>query len=149
MPPEISRRSLLAGAVSGFGVLATGGYVWNQYTTRNFLRFRPLEVVNESNEQVEIAVTVWKDGANNYEQTHDLELPGGQAQTRHLNGPWIKSGGEYSIRVATTDEELVLDNREIVSRLEDADWGSSCARVTIVVTEDETLESRILPSKGC
>ncbi|MCU4744429.1 hypothetical protein [Natronoglomus mannanivorans] len=153
MRPSISRRSLLAGTLGGVGVLASGGYAWNQYATRNALQFRPLEGHNESDEPVTLTVTASSDGTEVYEGTYDLAPAGDERgeDTRYLAGPWIKHPDEYSLRVATDDEEfvLVLENSEIIDRLEDTGWGSECARVTITVTDAGTLESAVATSEQC
>lgn len=145
MAPDIDRRSLIAG-IGGLGAVATGGYAWTRYATRDHLQFRPLEGVNNTDEPVELVVTALSDGTGEYERTDDLE-PGADAKS--LAGPWIKHADAYSLRARTADAELVLENREIVDRLDDAGWGSDCAHVRIVVTEDGDLESRVRPSEYC
>jgi hypothetical protein len=149
MPSELGRRSLVAGALGGLCMVATGGYAWNQYATRSHLQFRPLEAVNESDEPVTITVTVRSDRRDGYERTADLATAGDEEETRTLPGPWIKSPEAYSVHAATDGEELHLENPEIVDRLGDADWGRNCVRVTIVVTEESRLESRVVPSDRC
>lgn len=152
MPSNRSRRTLVAGALGGlggFGALATGGYAWNRYATRDYLRFRPLEAVNESNEPFSIAVTVRSDRRGKDERTVHLEATGDEGDASRLNGPWIESPRAYSVRVTTDGEELVLGNRELVERLEGANRGSDCAHVTVVVAEDSRLEAEVSPSDEC
>lgn len=151
MSPRTSRRSLVVGAAGAVGALVTGSYAWNQYDTRYYLRFRPLEAVNESDEPAALAVTVAGDLEEGDERIYDLEPAGHEdgRNDRSINGPWIKRSDEYSIRVRLDGEELVLRNREIVDRLDDSGWGSDCARVTLTVTPGRTLESRVGPSDVC
>ncbi len=152
MVPSISRRSLLTGVVGavGAGGLGVSGYNWYKYSSlhssRNHLRFRRLRGRNRSDEPATLTVTVRDDGSHFHDQTYDLEASGDEADgdEKPLNGPWIKSAGEYSIHVELEDEELVLEHAEIVDRLDEMSCqGSDDAEVTIIVTEERTFESAV------
>lgn len=150
MVPDVSRRSFASGVVGALGIGALGytTYQWQQYSrlhsTRNHLRFRPLRGVNQSDEPITLDVTVYDDGSHVYDQSYDLGRAGDDHDEKPMNGPWVKSSGEYSVHVETSETEYDLEHDEIISRLDGMSCqGSDDVAVTVLVTEERTLESTL------
>lgn len=151
MRENISRRTLIAGGIGGVGVLGGGRYAWTQYATRNTLRLRPLECINRSSEHVELTLTVLVDREAVGDPRYVTLAPVDQEPDNqmHWNGHWIKKAQEYAVRAEVNGEELYLANSDIVTRLPDSGWGSDCASVRILVTEQGTLSSEIDSVEFC
>lgn len=150
MVARYSRRTLVGAGLGSIGVVLAGNYGWNQYRTRHQLRFWPLEVVNESDEAVTVDLTV--EGTDR-EITDRVSLAPAGAEngddTTRLHNYWMKYGDEWSVRADLGAHGLELTAREITDRLEDSGWGTDCAHLSIVVTADGGLESRVSPSDVC
>lgn len=117
---------------------------------------RSLNVVNESDEAVRVALRVTVDGDESEEiSDKTVELaPAGTGSgvdddRAHVNGNWIKRSDEYHVRAERGDERLDLSATEIESRLDGSGWDGECADVTIVVGEGGGLTSRVAPSDVC
>jgi len=158
---DVSRRTILAGAL-GAAALGGGNYVRTRYrrngdqSRREGFRMRSLNVVNESDEAVQVALRVTVEGDESEEVSDKtVELtPAGTGSgvdddRAHVNGVWIKSADEYHIRAERGNERLDLSAAEIESRLDGSGWDGECADVTIVVGEDGGLSSRVAPSDAC
>lgn len=149
MPANYSRRQLFGAGLGGLGIFLAGGYTWNQYSRRYELQFRPLEVRNESDERVELVVTVRDEAANGDATERTLELePAGDDDgddQRRLAGHWIKRASLWTVEAAADGDELELTAEEITERLEESGWGPDTAHVTITVAEDGSLESSVSP----
>ncbi|SDJ87022.1 hypothetical protein [Natronorubrum texcoconense] len=90
------------------------------------------------------------DAVSDREGTRTASLePAGGADGTHLSGLWMKHAGEWHIDAAVADHRLELSTEEIRDRLEGSGWGVDCAHVTIAVTADGELESRVEPSDVC
>jgi hypothetical protein len=147
----LDRRAVLAGA-TGIAVLGGATYVRGQYASRHGLRFRSLNVVNETDREAVVTVRVeTDDGAVTREEAVTLAAAGsdGGEDRTHLNGVWIKRADEYAIRAEHRQERVELTATEITERLDGAGWGSDCADVTLVVTAAENLTSQVAPSEAC
>ncbi len=147
MPSDYGRRTLLGAALAGLVGLAAGGYTWNQYSRRHDLRLRPLEVRNESTDPATIELAV-HDGDRTIRRTERLTPVDDDADRRAVPGRWMKHARPYAVRAELEDEAeaIELEPSTITGRLGGAGWGVDCAHLTVVVTTDRSLETRV---DGC
>ena len=164
--PSISRRTLLASAVGGLAAAIGGGVAVRQYTTRTHLRFRPLSAENESDESVEVSVSVVDESGDREDTVHEVALApaGDDGASAVLRGPSVSYPAPYAIRARRTDgdggadgdgaadgddpadpTDLSLSNAAIVGRLPDVGWGPERVSLAVVVGSDGTLSARVEP----
>ncbi|MDQ2051452.1 hypothetical protein RBH26_13290 [Natronolimnohabitans sp. A-GB9] len=142
------RRRIVAAVLGTVTALLGGSYAWTQYETRHHLRLWHLELVNESAEAVTLVVTVESDDRT---LTHTERLePATEGETRRqIHDRWMKDAEEWVVRAELGERQLERTAAEITAHLEGSGWGTDCAHVSIVVTEDGDLESRVEPSDVC
>jgi len=158
---DVSRRAILAGAI-GVAALGGGNYVrtrrlrGDDQPRQEGFRMRSLNVVNESDETVRVALRVTAGSGEPEEiSAKTIELtPAGTGSgvdddRAHVNGNWIKRADEYHVRAERGNERLELSATEIESRLDGSGWDGECADVTIVVGADGGLSARVVPSDAC
>ncbi|WP_418283774.1 hypothetical protein [Halorubrum sp. DTA46] len=150
--PSTSRRALLAGAVGGLAAAIGGGVAVQQYATRNHLRFRPLSTENDSDEPVNVAVSVIDESGDRDDTVHEVALAptGDDGASAVLRGPSVSYPAPYAIRARRTDgsgsaTDLSLSNAAIVGRLPEVAWGSEHVSLAVVVEPDGTLSARVEP----
>ncbi len=144
MPSGYSRRTVIAGAVGGLGVLGTGTLAYRSYDRRHHVRLQPLALRNESDDEVSVTVAV---SGNRHSREETLVVSPGDRERFEYR--WRKVADEYTIEARYDDHSLTLDAATITERLEDSGWGSDDACVTIVVTADGSLDSRVSPPDDC
>jgi hypothetical protein len=144
-----SRRQLLGAGVGGGGAVLAGGYAWSRHATRNHLRFRPLEAINESGATVVLDIVVEREGFEAPRTVRLDEADTGENERQHLPGRWMKSADAWSVRAEYRGQRVDLDADAITERLEGSGWGADCARVAVVVTAAGELTERVRPATRC
>ncbi|MCU4752262.1 hypothetical protein OB919_09730 [Halobacteria archaeon AArc-curdl1] len=139
---RLRRRTVLTGGLGGAGAFLTGTYAWNRYSRRHNLRIRSLRCRNETEETVQLTLTVGTDLERAVETTQWLDPKGQDRAEQHVNGPWLKYPKPYSVSVETPHDARVLSNGTIIDEL-DSRWGPQQAVIEIVITPEQTLKTTV------
>lgn len=148
MPLRYGRRRIVAAVLGAVAALLGGNVAWGQYERRHYLRFWHLELVNESAEAVTISVTAESDDRT-LSHSERLDPTTDGEERRQIHDRWMKDSAEWEIRAEFGDQRLELTAAEITDRLAGSGWGTDCAHVAIVVTEDGGFEARVEQSDVC
>lgn len=156
---DVTRREVIAGVIASAVGAEVLGYARRRYSTRNDLRFQPVELHNSNPEPQDVYLRIYDDDGFEYDERHTLD-PGRERvgeddsyTTKTLDGPWTETPREYALLAAHDTVVWDLSNADIRSKLADADPESDCADVSISVagkTPGETsLAVFISASEAC